>query len=162
MTERTEKGIVLTPDFAQMFRQFTREARIQTDALYRDMPEMDCAEMAEKRDALRSVQAIIAPLNIAVQAMTSTAQIQTLRDILDAMTKSIVNRADRLDNELGNNSQEYTLCYITQGREVVEAEFLAANRKEAFKTARRLAIESDIFHKPWFIRDHASNQLERD
>lgn len=92
--------INLEPNWDVLFARFTRETEIQIEIAFRDMPTHDFAEMAEKRDALRQLQAILAPLNIALHSAVNAESILALRDRLTAANNKLIAKADALDNEL--------------------------------------------------------------
>lgn len=82
-------GIILEPNYEQLFAQFIREAKLQAENFQRNSPDALAA--------LRDLQAILAPLNIAAQSMTRTLQIVDLRAALDEMVKGVQARADRIE-----------------------------------------------------------------
>jgi hypothetical protein len=53
-------------DFAGLYATFTREAKLQASIIFDGMRDSDCAEMIQKRGALRQVQSLLAPINVAL------------------------------------------------------------------------------------------------
>jgi hypothetical protein len=92
--------INLTPDFNALYQRFKSEARLQAENLFDDMIAMDCNTMAEKRDALRAVQAVLAPIAICINSATSREQIEDMRTWMNEIVQGVQGRADTLDNEL--------------------------------------------------------------
>ena len=87
-------------DFAGLYAQFTREAKLQASIIFDGMRDTDCAEMLEKKDALRAVQSVLAPINIALQCATTVEKIQDMRVWLADLVTGIQARADALENDL--------------------------------------------------------------
>jgi hypothetical protein len=94
------QGINFEPNYDALFQQFTREAKIQADNFLFDAPEGDAAEAKEKLEGLRALQSVLAPINIAVQSLTRLQQVVELREALHSMVESVVQRADRLENDI--------------------------------------------------------------
>lgn len=88
--------IVLTPNYSNIFRQMIQEARNQGEAssIFRDV-----RPKAAQVEALRAVQRFLAPLAIAAACMTSTAEVEQLRDALCTINTGIDTRANEMENQ---------------------------------------------------------------
>src|SRR4051812_21573914 len=116
----TTKEIKVEIDFAGLYATFTREAKLQSKIIFDGMRNSDCAEMLVTRDALRAVQSLLAPINIALRCATTVANIQDMRVWLADIVKGIQARADKLENDLNSRSNEYSLCFHVNGHECTE------------------------------------------
>lgn len=77
--------IVLTPDYAHMFKTMLRDALNQSDALML----FDCLPFDRQAQALRAVQRFLAPLNIACQCMTNKHAVELFREALNQIVQDI-------------------------------------------------------------------------
>lgn len=90
------KEIKLEPNYKRLFAQFAREAMLQGDHITRYGEDIWTRTLA-----LRAAQAVLAPLNVAIQAATSVEDVQKLRDVLAGIVNKIDTTATGLENAIG-------------------------------------------------------------
>jgi hypothetical protein len=93
-----EKGILPTPDYAGLFRQFLRDAsnsgmRLPENIASMHMPQDELCLI------LRLIQSVIAPLCIALQAATSVTEIESLRSVFTDILAHLNQKAGEYENE---------------------------------------------------------------
>lgn len=87
--------IELTPNYAHMFQVMLKSATEQAEP----HSILDYSATREQQiAALRSLQAILAPLNIAAQCMTNRESVETFREALAGMVTRIDTAAIKLEN----------------------------------------------------------------
>lgn len=107
----TTKEIQVDIDFAGLYAQFMREAHLQADRIQHFMvpPARDYSQTEQTIAALRAMQAVLAPLNIASQAMTTVGQVEEVRGLLASIVKAIDERATALECTDDEQAQRMTV-----------------------------------------------------
>jgi hypothetical protein len=93
-----ENGILLTPDYAGLFRQFLKDAT--NNGMH--LPESIRHQTGSPEEAaavLRIVQGVIAPLNIALMSAIDRQSIEQLREVLCDITAHLNQKAGEYENE---------------------------------------------------------------
>jgi hypothetical protein len=93
-----EKGILLTPDYAGLFRQFLKDARYNGMQLPENINEL-LPLAGDAAKVLRIVRGVIAPLNIALMSATDRQSIEQLREVLCDITTHLNRKAGEYENE---------------------------------------------------------------
>ena len=141
------KEINLTPNFGALYERFKAEAMTQSSVLFRDMPEMDCAEMQEKRDAYRAVQAVLAPIAICLNSAATAEQINDMRGWINDIVKDTQAKGDRLDNELYQRDEDSEDDSQAEPTEPEECDWITEDHKtfvEHGSPRVRFDVEPDI------------------
>lgn len=107
------KEINCTPNFKVLFASFCREAEQRGDRLAGDLLAAATAEYpastadwARHIATLRVVQALLVPLNVAIQSATDTEDIVEFRALLHAIAGNLDVRATALELEQAQGPDE--------------------------------------------------------
>lgn len=88
-----ENEIVLTPDYAHMFKTMMHAALNQSEAA----SLFYCLPFDLQAQALRAVQRFLAPLNIACQCMTDKHAVELFRESLNQIVQDIDKTASAME-----------------------------------------------------------------
>lgn len=92
--------IILEPNYAVLRERFGREAKLQADTILENLLPEELVEIAHikriQAQVLRSIQAIIVPINICIQATDCNAAVIECRELVDAVSKIIITKAEEI------------------------------------------------------------------
>ena len=96
--------IILEPNYAVLRARFGDEARFQADTILADLLPEELIEMEHVKriqvQVLRAFQAIIVPINICLQSTDCNAAVLECRELVDAVSKIIIGKADEIDRAI--------------------------------------------------------------
>src|SRR5260370_30381812 len=97
-------GITLEPNYAALRERFGREAKLQADTILADLLPEEFIEIEHikriQAQVLRAIQAIIVPINICIQATDCNAAVLECRELVDAVSKTIIVKADEIERAI--------------------------------------------------------------
>src|SRR5260370_22072862 len=97
-------GIILEPNYAVLRERFGREAKLQADTILADLLPEELIEIEHikriQAQVLRAIQAIIVPINICLQATDCNSAVLECRELVDAVSKTIIARADEIERTI--------------------------------------------------------------
>src|SRR5450759_3988231 len=96
--------IILEPNYAALRARFGTEARLQADTILADLLPEELIESEHLKrvqaQVLRAIQAIIVPFNICLQATDCNAAVLECRELVDAVSKTIIAKADEIEKAI--------------------------------------------------------------
>lgn len=97
-------GIILEPNYAVLRERFGREAKLQADTILVNLLPEELVEIERikriQAQLLRAIQAIIVPINICIQATDCIAAVIECRELVDAVSKTIISKADEIEKAI--------------------------------------------------------------
>ena len=97
-------GIILEPNYAVLRERFGREAKLQADTILADLLPEELIEIEHVKriqaQVLRAIQAIIVPINICLQATDCNAAVLECRELVDAVSKTIIAKAEEVERAI--------------------------------------------------------------
>jgi hypothetical protein len=100
-----ENGYInLTPDYANIFDGFEREAKLQAKNILQTIhpPAFDGVDAWKESQVsiLRTIQGLLSSVNLCAQCATTTGHIQRLRDLTLYCVKTVQEKADQIEASL--------------------------------------------------------------
>lgn len=119
-------GIILEPNYAALRARFGTEARFQADTILADLlPESLIEPEHVKRiqaQVLRAMQSVLAPINICIQAIDSKAAVVECRELVDAVSKTVIAKADEIDRAIHRGGDDLCRTCGRRGLKVFQME----------------------------------------
>ena len=105
-----ENEIILEPNYAVLRARFAGEAKLQADTILSDLLPEQLIESDHIKTVqlavLRAMQSVLVPINICIQAIDNNQAVIECRDLVDAVSKTIIAKADEIEQAIGYGASE--------------------------------------------------------
>ena len=102
--------IKIEPNYAVLRARFAAEAKLQADTILADLLPEHLIEPEHitrvQLDVLGAFQSVLVPINICIQAADCNAAVLECRELVDAVSKTIIAKADEIERAIDCDGDE--------------------------------------------------------
>jgi len=102
-----ENEIILEPNYAVLRARFAGEAKLQADTILSDLLPEQLIESDHIKTVqlavLRAMQSMLVPINICIHAIDNNQAVVECRDLMDAVSKTIIAKADEIEQAIASD-----------------------------------------------------------